>query len=381
MVLGITEDFSLQVDLDSELTTIPKNGIYINSGVNPMITMSNLLSFLPIKGYDFEAYDNAKEYLPFKESRNIKKSIVEDNGTLYQCIKTSTGNTVTDTEFWLETNIESLRLKSFLYTVLDRVKADLALENRLIDNQYLYEIGKFKHLPEGDYFGWAIEPKNSDYVKLTLNELSIQNDISGLVNVYVVNQGELIDTLQVEGGDGKVKFERTDYDFYGKGTFYFLIEKEEIYRKNKYVDWQRYEGFVAYPVTAIGTSWDALDINPTGSANGVGLNISATLESNVYLENCLKNIAYYVRSTFEYMAFQLFAQNSNTRLNATVRDQRDQVDAKIVLAELKDNSSDTESVVKRYLKQRKEALLVIQKTFDAHLHKDNDGITVTVSSV
>lgn len=376
MVIGITEDFSIQTSLDSELTSVPSNGIYINSAVHPMITLKNLLNFLPIKEYTFDAYDNTFEYTPFEDSRNVKKSIIEDGGKLYQCIKTSTGNLVTDTEFWLETNIESLRLKSFLYNTLDRVNSDLSLERRLIDNQYIYEIGENKHLPEGDYFGWAIEPKNSDYVRLCLNELSIQNDTSGLVNVYIVNQGVLIDTLQVQGGDKKVKFERTDYSFFGKGTFYFLIDKQDVYRYNSMVDWLRYDGFVTYPVTATGNTWDVLDINQNSSTNGIGLNISAYLDSEVYLTNNLKNIASYVRSTFEYLAFQLFSQNANSRANSDVRDQ---MNTNIVMKELKDMETDT--VVSRYHKQRKEAFIAIQKTFDAHLLNDSDELTVTVSSV
>lgn len=375
MVLGIAEDFTKQVALDEELTLIPSNGIYLNSGVHPMVNLSNLLAFLPIQDYTFENYNAATEYQPYRKTRNTK-SIVIDNGNLYQCIQTSQGNAVSNTDYWLETNIDSLRLKTFVYKVYDKVFSNLSIENRLIDNQYLYELGEFSYTPEGDYFGWVIEPKNSDYVRLTINELSLQNTQSGPVNVYVVNQGQLIDTLVIQGGNGVVNFERTDYSFYGKGVFHFLIESEEILRKNKFVDWLRYDGFVAYPVTANGLSWDALNVRPSGSANGVGLNISATLDSDIYILNNLKNLASYVRSTFEYMTFQVFAQNSNSRLNAQVRDQ---LDSKVIMAELKDK--DTDTVLTRYTNQRKEALNAIKKTFDKHLFNDNEGLTVTVGSI
>ena len=41
---------------------------------------------------------------------------------------------------------------------------------------------------------------------------------------------------------------------------------------------------------------------------------------------------------------------------------------------------ETDTVVSRYIKERKKAMQIIKKTFDRHLH-DSDEITITVGSI
>lgn len=368
MILGISEDFSINVDLDAELSALPKSGEYLNTDVHPIVNLKNLLNFLPNEHFTFENYDAQVNYKPFEITRN-KKNIVTSGGEVYQCIKETTGNNVDDEEFWLKTNIESLRLKTFIYKVNDKVRSDLNLSNRLIDNQYIYEVGKNEYLPNDDYFGWAIEPKNSDYVRITLNEISVQNLVSGLVDIYVVNQGVLIDTLQVEGGNGKVKFERLNYDFIGKGTFYFLIEKQKIKRDLNYVDALRYEGFVAYPVTANGDSFDDLNYKMSSSLNGIGVNISAHADSNIYIENNARHLSRFYRSVFELLSFQLFLQNPLSRSN---NEQREQMNEKMIVAELKDLKSET--VITRYNREIDRAFDSIKQTFDGLLGQSKEMV-------
>jgi hypothetical protein len=377
MLLRIVEDFTTSgVTFDSELTTNTSGSLPLNSGVHPSITLQNLISFLPDISITFDAYDNTTAYGVYENTRS-KSDIVNDGGTIYQCIQANTGEPTSDSSFWLETNIDSLRLKNLIYQVKDRVITELNLQKRLVDNQYLYGSGELTNLnPTGDYFGWALEPKNTDYVRLTINQMAIRNTIAGSVNVYVVNQGELIDTLSVVGGDGKLSFKELNYSFYGKGIFYFLVDSSEVMLQSEaFVDILRYDGFTAYTVTAQGTGFDNLDYTINQQDNGIGLNVTAFLDSSVYVENNLQYLAKFVRCTFELMTFEMFLNNSNTRSNVEQREQH----RKMYITELKDTKNDT--VVSRFYKERDKAYRSIERTFDSHLSDDDNSLTVRSYSV
>ena len=124
MILGISEDFTSKVVLDSQLKSIPSSGLYLNSGVHSSITLDNLLSFLPKLNFTFSAYDNQKTYGVFLDSMN-REDIVQHDGKVYQSIQSSSSADAKtpgdDTAYWLETNIESLRLKIFIEKVKQRV--------------------------------------------------------------------------------------------------------------------------------------------------------------------------------------------------------------------------------------------------------------------
>jgi hypothetical protein len=366
MLLGITEDFTTEnTILDIQLTAIPQNGLYVNSGTHPVITLRNLLAFLPYVDVTFAAYDVTRSYGVFEKTRS-KNDIVTSGGLIYQCIQANIGEPVSDTDFWMLTNMDSLRLRNLLFQVKDRVISELNLQKRLIDNQYLYDVGDNTFNPTGDYFGWAVEPKNSDYVRLTINQMSIHNVAAGAVAVYVVNQGELIDTISVVGGNGAVSFKEIDYSFYGKGVFYFLVEPQQMKRKGSFIDVQRYKGFVAYTVTATGNTWSDLDYTISSTDNGIGLNLTVVLDSQVYVDNNLNYLSKFIRNTFEVVCLEMFLNNANNRSNS---DERYNIDRKILITELKDTTTDT--VVNRFKHERKRAFELIEKTFDSLL-SDND---------
>ncbi len=133
MVLGISEDFTSNVVFDAQLKDIPTSGLYINSGVHPSITTENLMDFLPKIDLSFQEWDETKDYNSFMTSRN-RVDIVTKNSNIYQSIKSSNLNQdpETETDFWLLTNIESLRLKIFLEKVKDKVYSWLTISTSTI---------------------------------------------------------------------------------------------------------------------------------------------------------------------------------------------------------------------------------------------------------
>ena len=376
MVLGISEDYTLDIDFDSELTNIPSSGLYINSGVHPSITNENLLEFLPKTAISLLEWSATKTYTVFTETRN-KKDIVTSGGKIYQSIKSGINQnpTTADSTYWLETNMESLRLKNFIEKVKDRVHTDLSLNKRLINNQYLYDNGDVATTLLNDYAGWVIEPRGSDYVSFRINQVSIQKSGTTPVNLYIINQNTLVKTITIAPNNGELNFVNTDIVLSGKGVFKLVIDSTDVFVGNKNIDPKRFDGFVAYTTNGTGDAPETSKYTYSTYGNGIGLNITAYLDSKVYVDNNLSNFASFVRATFEYMAFQMFMHNSH---NASNRATRIQMADNILMAELKETKADT--VVARYLNEKRMAIKMLEKTFDTQL-KSQGGLTVETGSL
>lgn len=374
MELGIVEDFTSNVQLDSELTLKSKTGIILNSGVHPSITLDNLLQFLPVPDLEFEDYNSEVTYQSYSKTR-FRKNIVSFQGKLYQCLSDISINVdPSNSATWMETNKESLILKSFIDRVKDKVISDLKLSRRLINSQYLYEFGKHEIMLPHDYSAWVFEAKGSDYVQITLNEISLQALTNDPVNLYVINGKELVDTLVIHPKNGNLSFEKLNYTFSGPGKWIFAINSQKVLTNSGWLDEMKYDGFVCYTASGIGLTPQSSNWNYfNNSGNGLGFNVSVTLESDSYLEYNLINLTSFIKASFELMAFQMFLNNSNNRSNRNV-----QLDKENLIFETKDLQHNT--IAKRYYSELKEARKTIQKTFDTQLGSD-DGYEVETSSI
>lgn len=375
MILGFSEDFSSQVELDSQLKSIPTSGLYLNSGVHPSINLDNLLNFLPKLEFSFNTYEVGKTYGSFLGTMNRNNIIVSGNEFYESIANDNLGNAVTDTDFWIKTNIESLRLKVFIESVKNRVYSDLALTKRLINSQKLYTIGDDKKTIPSDYIGWVLEPKGSDYVSIRVNQMSLQKDGTTPVNVYVLNQDELINTITLEPDNGRVKFRDTDITFSGKGDFKLIIDSTEVYTKGNTINPLKFDGFVAYTTTGNGDTPATADYVYNTFDNGIGLDVSVFLDSTNYIDNNTRDLSSFIRATFELMVFETYLHNSNNRSN---RAQRLQMNDDLLVTELKNKQADT--VVSRYHREKKRALAAMQKTFDTQLN-DEEGLEIRIGTV
>lgn len=377
MILGISEDFTSNITLDSELTAIPKSGMYLNIGTHTSITVENLLDSLPKLSISFATWSETTEYNSFLVSKN-RKDIVKIENIIYQSIKSdNTGNDPTDenSEYWIETNIESLRLKIFIEKVKERVYSDLSLTKRLVNNQYLYTNNDKLRELNGDYRAWVIEPKGSDYVAFRINQMSIQKDGTDPINVYIVHQNTLKETITISPNNGELSFVDTDVVLNGKGAFKIVIDSQEVYSNSVTIDPLKFNGFVAYTAIGTGEQPETAKYVYNTYGFGLGLNISAYLDANTYIENNLSDIAGLVRSTFELMVFEMFLHNSH---NTSNRNQRIQLDKETLMAELKDMRFET--IIRRYHRELKKVKNAMEKTFDTQLN-NHDGIEVTTRSL
>ncbi len=379
MVLGIAEDYSTEITLDSQLTSVPESGIYANSGIHPSITVGNLLAFLPKIDIVPSIWDYTKDYGKYETLRS-KDALCTRTNNIYQSLKTpnQNQNPVTQTAFWLQTNAESLKLKSFLDKVRDKVYSDLMLTKRLINNQYIYEVGETEINLPNDYCGWVFEPKGSDYVTIKINQISIQKSGTTPISLYVINQGVLVDTLTITPSNGKVAWQDLFYTFKGQGKWHFVIDSTQVISNNGYIDPLQYDGFVAYTCVGIGNSPEGSTYSYGNSGNGLGFNVSVYLDSNTYIENNITQFAPLVRATFEYMAFQMMASNS---YNTSELAQRIQQDKKMLQMEILDTNPAVNSSVNRYEKALRQAKDILNKTFDTQLSDDDEGVRVEIGSI
>lgn len=382
MLLTLAEDFTGQFDLDSELMSAPETGYYLNSGVHSYITTSNLLDFLPNVDYTFDAYSAGKTYGKYSVTRNLSDIVIE-GGVVYESISDNNiGNLVTDDTKWLKTNIESLRIKHFAQTSKDNAFRKLNLTRRLVENQYIYNLVELNREPvetllPSNYCGWCFESKGSDYVKIRINQIALQAKTNTPQSLYVINQGQLIDTLTLNPNiDGRLVFETFNYTISGKGVFHFVIDSQVVLTNGSYIEPLKYDGFVAYTCNGVGNTPEESTYSYGTSNNGLNFNVTAFLDGSVYAENNAIDLGEYLQSAWQIDVLNAFLSNPNTRSSNT---QRNVMERQILLDETK--LTNIESAIKRYNKSLSYTLGTIDKTFDRELTRNNnDGIEITVSA-
>lgn len=376
MVLGISEDYTSQIVLDSQLRELPASGLFLNSGVHPSITTANLLKFLPTINITFAAWNVATAYGVYESTRNYS-DIVLDGGKIFQCIKANTGDATSVATSWLETNIESLRIKNLLYNVEQRVYSDLNLNKQLVENQYLYEDGDSTFTLPEDYSAWVLQAKNSDYISFRINQISVQRNGTTPVNIYLINQGILIKTITVAPANGSISFVDVNEILIGKGKWLIAVDSGvEVYSGNTVIDSLSFDGFTAHLETGIGNAPETAKYSKTAKGNGIGMNITVSFSGKQYIDNNVNELAYLIRSTFEYFVFQMFLHNSN---NVSSRESRIQMNSDLLMAELK--NLDIDSVVSRYHKNKSKATRAIKKSFDAFLTGEEDDLNISIGSI
>jgi hypothetical protein len=373
MILTFAEDFSSLVDLDSDLVGTPDSGLYWNRGVLPLVTVKNLLDFLPMLDFTFSAWDSSANYTIFEESKK-KSDIVTYDGKVYQSLSVNTNKQPDLTSDWLETNEESLRIKSFIWSVKENLLSALSLSRKLIENQYIYNVGETAYTANEDYIGWVFEPKGSDYVKIRINQIALQANTDLPVTMSVINQGIVVDTIVLNPNNGLLEFEDVDYTISGKGRFYFVIPTHEVLSENAYNDPLKYDGFVCYPVVGSGDTPEGSVYNETTYGNGINFNVSVYLDSSQYADNNLVDLAKMYQSQFEMDFIQMMQLNSNSRVHGDAR----AIDKNLLTYHASDLTGNT--VARRYAQQLKIAKNSINKTFDRFI-KSSKKIQIRRSSI
>jgi len=385
MVLGFSEDFTSNVTLDSDLIAVPDSKMYFNSGVHSSITIDNLLKFLPVLEITFDTFNIATTYGKFEDSRK-RTDIVEAGGIIFMSLTASNvGNTPASSPTnWLETTIDSLRIRLHVFKVQDRLLTELKLQKRLVDNQYLYSVGDVikdeVNALSGNFNGWAFEPKGSDYVAIKINSAALQAPTASPVTLSIINQGILKDTITLNPtADGRLTFEaQTNKILFGeKGRWELVFPTQDVFNNSSFIDALQFDGFVAYTINGIGSTPESSDYSISTVGNGLNFNISAYLDATEYVKDNLEYFGSFFQSTFELITLEMFLQNAHNRSN---RNQREQTSDKQL--EVQTVVLDQNTVAKRWERERKNAVNQLRKTFDRQLESDESGeIEIEIGSI
>lgn len=371
MVLTFAEDFTSTIDLDSQLIGTPESGLYWNRGVHPILTVEGLLSYLPIISFTFPDWVAGTTYNEFNTSRK-KSDIVTKDSVIYQSLQDSNvGNDpASSPTFWLVTNEESLRIKSFIWTVEDNFTSALTLDRKLIENQYIYNVGETIQTLSNDFSGWAFEPKGSDYVKIRINQIALQADTAVQQSLFVINQGRLITTLTLNPDNGVLSFEDIGYTISGKGRFLFVINSQDVLSENAFNDPLRYDGFVCYPVTGTGGTPEGATYSDSSIGNGLNFNVSAYLDSDLYITNNKVDFAKFLQVQMELDFVRTILHNANFRSTRNERILKEGALAQQLLS-TESLNLDLDTIARKYDREKKIASEAVNKTFDKFLMKKN----------
>ncbi len=380
MILTIAEDFTSDVVLSTDLTGVPTSGMYFNRGVHPIVTLKNLLSFLPLQAYSMGTYAAGTTYGKYEDTL-VRSDCVLDGGIIYESLLTANkGHTpVSSPTYWLPTNLESLRLKSFIRSSKDNLLSALSLQRKLVENQYIYNVGTDTVVLSGNFSGWAIEPKGSDYVKIRLNQIALQANTTSPVNLYVVNQGILLATLVLTPVNGVLTFESVPYEIVSKGRVILAIASQSVKTSNSYNDALKFQGFVAYPVQGTGSTAALSTWDICSAGNGLNFNISAYQDSTVFVNNNLIDFAKVMQAQFEVDFLRMLTSNANARSSRIDR-ALDDTELNRLYFEITDLQNNT--IARRYTALIKETRQAISRTFDNALQVDTeDSLDVEIGTI
>jgi len=370
MILTFAEDFSTDVTLDTQLTAVPESGIYFNRGVHPLLTLKNLLTFLPVQELTFSEYAAGTTYGKYEDTE-VRTDIVTSGSVIYESIASANkGNTPVSSPLkWLPTNVESLRIKNFIRNSKENMLSALSFSRRLIDSQYIYNVGTDSVTLSGDFSGWVFEPKGSDYVKIRINQIALQANTESPVSLYVINQGVLLETITLNPDNGVLSFEDVTLEITSKGRVYLVFPSQSVRSQSAYNDALKYNGFVCYPVTGVGSTAATATYNISNCGNGLNFNVSAYADSTVYINNNLIDFAKFTQSQFEIDFLRMLVTNSNAR---STRQERalDDTELKRIYFEITDIQQNT--IARRYTSQLKRTLDAIQRTFDREIQEPED---------
>jgi hypothetical protein len=335
------------------------------------MTVKNLLSFLPIQSFTPAAYAAGTTYGKFEDTQ-AKSDIVTSGGIIYESILAINLNhtPASSATYWRPTNLDSLRIRSFLKASKDNMISALRLTRKLVENQYIYNVGEDTVVLPGNFSGWVFEPKGSDYIKIRINQMALQANTSSDVSLFVINQGTLLTTLTLHPVNGVLTFESVPYEITSKGRVILAFASQSVKSQEGYNDALKYDGFVAYPVTGTGSTAVASTWTIGNCGNGLNFNVSAYMDSNTYIDNNEIDLAKMLQSQFEMDFLRLMIANGNVRAN---RNERGQDDDRLYF-EVTDLQNNT--VARRYTSLLKETRGIIQRTFDRAFNDDDFMVEV-----
>lgn len=188
-LIGWEQDYGTSDLRIAEDLTVSESGIYYQQ-VHPLLTLQNISSIAP----DFR---NTVNDSYSKEVTYVKGSIVEDNGKLYKALQKSTGESLYDTEYWMETNLFSEWLRRKTKASIQKAITRFCNEKMakggfrtLCENRTLFEgTGRLVDTVRNrkNVVGFEIVPLRSKGVTVKINKIGLQFTEAGDYTLYLMH--------------------------------------------------------------------------------------------------------------------------------------------------------------------------------------------------
>jgi hypothetical protein len=320
--------------LDSSLVGNSNSGKYYNSGVNPLITLRNVLAFMPLASeWVISAWSALATY--------SKGSLVTSNSKYYvSLINTNLNHAVTSTAHWLETTLESVWIKNKLYGLFETVLSKSILANKLFDHVKLYNITDNSDLivNAGKYVGFEIRPTSSEHLKIIINRIAGQFSEDENPTLYLYNQNTLVTSFEITTIAKQFQFtDITDVSISGEGRWFLFYNQDDLtgqaynwpLHSTKYVD--------ILPFEVPNTTTDFVNtVNSYGiNSYGLGIDFSVFADLTPFILTNAQMFAECIHLQWQYDVFEMFLMNPDVKINMNQRNiDRDQV-RELLLVDLK----------------------------------------------
>lgn len=371
-ILTFYKDYSNSIELDSLLMGVPDSDAFWNTGTSPIVTIKNILTYLPVEDIVADAYAAGTTY--------AIGDICTSNAIMYESILGSNiGNTpASSPTYWVVTNSDSQKIKVFLNQVKTNAKTALKLDRKLIENQYIYHIAKSDVTPNADYIGWGFEHKNSDYVSIRINKLAFQANTDQEITFSLVNNGAVVNTIAITPDNGRFVFSDVNLTMSGFGVFYLVTDAISIKTNGEVNDPLKYRGLVCYPVEAVGGTIATADYQKSMSGNGMGFNVSAYVDTSSFIVANEIDFVEVYKWQLAYDLVQLMLFNPQTNSSREERNMTE-FNRDLMIMEAKDNKLNT--ITTNYNKALKQAKEAIAKSLDNVLKFQDTDIKVKHSTL
>lgn len=291
--------------LDSDLMGTSLSGRYFNQGVSSLVTLKNILKILPLTtDLSIPSYSGTDTY-------GYNDYVTSGGKYYYSLVDSNTGNLVTDTDYWRETTINSIYLRSKVLSSIETILSKTVQSKYLVESEKNFCIGTGEDTVSNSSkkVGFEIRIKGSDHLKMILNRISTQFSVSESFNIYLYRQNTLVYTISATANTD-LSWITADKELSQDRWFLFYDQDDlngEAYNTRFYYN-SEYAEIIPFEID--NTETDLLAITSyTQDSYGLGIDFSIFPDLTNTIKQNKMAYAEVLQLQFNYDMLELFRMN------------------------------------------------------------------------
>lgn len=304
--------------LDTELVGVSTSGKYYNSGVNPLITVKNLLAYMPpIDEWSVSAWSGATTY--------SIGDLVTSTSKYYVSLQNSNLNhAVSSATWWKETTLQSVWIKNKLNGVFETVLSKSILANKLFDHCKLYTIADDSDeiTNSGNYVGFEIRPKSSEHLRVILNRIAGQFSGAENLTLYLYNQNTLVTSFNITTVAKELSFtDITDISISGEGRWFLFYNQDGLTGEayNYPITGTKYVDILSFEIPNTTTDFVNTVVSYGTNNYGLGLDFSVFADLTPFILANKQMFAECIQFQWQYEVLNMFLFNPDVMINNNQR--------------------------------------------------------------